>query len=61
MPNKDKPIPTQNQPEIDRHEMVEVAAYFLAEHRGFEGDHQLYDWVCGEEAISHAFGPDTLY
>jgi len=56
MPNADKP--TQNQLETDRREMVEVAAYYLAERRGFEGDHQRYDWMCGEAEITHAFGPE---
>ncbi|ATX82448.1 Protein of unknown function (DUF2934) [Mariprofundus ferrinatatus] len=38
------------------HEMIEVAAYFLAEKRGFEGDHRLYDWLEAEKMICHIYG-----
>jgi hypothetical protein len=35
----------------DRHHRVEVAAYFLAERRGFVPGHELDDWLEAEDAI----------
>lgn len=32
----------------DRHAMIEEAAYFLAEKRGFTGDYQMEDWLAAE-------------
>lgn len=36
---------------LDREEMISVAAYFRAEHRGFDGMHQMEDWLAAEEEI----------
>lgn len=33
---------------LDRHAMIEEAAYFLAEKRGFTGDYQMEDWLAAE-------------
>lgn len=35
----------------DLHHRIAVAAYFLAEHRGFEPGHELDDWLAAEDAI----------
>lgn len=35
----------------DRHHRVQVAAYFLAERRGFAPGHELDDWLAAEDAI----------
>jgi len=37
--------------EIDRDEMISVAAYYRAEHRGFVGDDSLADWLSAEAEI----------
>ena len=36
----------------DRQHRVEVAAYFIAEHRGFAPGHELDDWLAAEAEIS---------
>lgn len=36
---------------IDREEMISVAAYFHAEHRGFGGGDALADWLAAEAEI----------
>ena len=35
----------------DRHHRVQVAAYYLAERRGFAPGHELDDWLAAEEAV----------
>lgn len=35
-----------------RHHMIEEAAYFLAEHRGFEGGDPLQDWLVAESEVN---------
>jgi hypothetical protein len=35
----------------DRHHRVRVAAYFLAERRGFAPGHELDDWLEAEDAV----------
>jgi hypothetical protein len=35
----------------ERHEMIAVAAYYLAEQRGFPGEGALEDWVAAERQI----------
>jgi hypothetical protein len=35
----------------ERHKRIEVAAYFLAERRGFAPGHALDDWLAAEDAI----------
>ena len=37
--------------DIDREEMISVAAYFRAEHRGFAGGDPLDDWLAAEAEI----------
>jgi len=34
-----------------RHQMIEQAAYFIAEQRGFQGDMALNDWLQAEAAV----------
>ncbi len=36
---------------VDREEMISVAAYYRAEHRGFAGDDSLSDWLGAEAEI----------
>ena len=37
----------------ERHEMIAVAAYYLAEQRGFPGEGAMDDWVHAERQIDH--------
>lgn len=37
---------------LDREEMISVAAYFRAEHRGFSGNDTLADWLDAEAEIN---------
>jgi len=36
---------------VDREEMIAVAAYFCAEHRGFVGANLVEDWLAAEAEI----------
>ncbi|MTI64775.1 DUF2934 domain-containing protein [Methylophaga sp.] len=36
----------------ERHRLIEEAAYYLAEKRGFEGEHELDDWLEAEQIIN---------
>ena len=38
------------------HEMIEIAAYLLAEKRGFREDHRLHDWLEAEKMICRTYG-----
>lgn len=51
--HKSKPSATQHEigDEIDREEMISVAAYFRAEHRGFGGGDPVEDWLAAEAEI----------
>lgn len=40
----------------ERHEMVAVAAYYLAEQRGFPGEGALDDWMRAERQIDRMVG-----
>ena len=37
-----------------RHQMIEKAAYYLAEKRGFQGDDALADWLASEKQVNVA-------
>lgn len=37
----------------ERHEMIAVAAYYLAEQRGFPGGGAVDDWIAAERQIDH--------
>jgi len=37
------------------HEMIEIAAYFKAEHRGFVPGHELDDWLEAEKEVEESF------
>lgn len=41
-------------PEL-RRRMIEEAAYFRAEHRGFQGDHAVQDWLEAESEINRLY------
>jgi hypothetical protein len=43
------------------HQQIQVAAYYLAEHRGFAPGHELEDWVAAEREIERliaSYGAD---
>jgi len=42
--------------ESQRHEAVQVAAYYLAERRGFEPGHELEDWINAEAQLDATVG-----
>jgi hypothetical protein len=44
-----------------RREMIETAAYFLAQKRGFEPGHELEDWFAAENEIAHAQPLETAW
>jgi hypothetical protein len=39
---------------VDREEMIAVAAYYRAEHRGFDGGDPMADWLAAEAEIGAA-------
>jgi hypothetical protein len=43
-----------------RQAMIAVAAYFLAESRGFIPGRELDDWLAAERAIDHALAIEPL-
>lgn len=43
---------------MERHEQVAVAAYFHAEHRGFNGGDPVADWLAAEAEIDAALNQD---
>ncbi|PJA31624.1 MAG: hypothetical protein CO187_08440 [Zetaproteobacteria bacterium CG_4_9_14_3_um_filter_53_7] len=40
----------------DVKEMIAETAYYLAEHRGFQGECQLHDWLEAESKIERIYG-----
>jgi hypothetical protein len=43
-----------------RQTMISEAAYFMAEHRGFESGHELQDWLFAENQIDAAIASGEL-
>jgi hypothetical protein len=43
--------------EPEWHRMIAEAAYFLAEKRGFIGEHSLDDWLAAEQQVKEAISP----
>jgi hypothetical protein len=43
--------------EPEWHRMISEAAYYLAEKRGFPGDHSLDDWLVAEQQVRHVISP----
>jgi hypothetical protein len=43
--------------EPEWHRMISVAAYYLAERRGFASGHSLEDWLIAEEQIKESLKP----
>jgi len=39
-----------------RHEHIRIAAYYLAERRGFAADHELEDWLAAESEFDRRLG-----
>jgi hypothetical protein len=46
-----RPITPQNLSPEDRQRMIAEAAYYLAEHRAFQGGDQTQDWLQAEQEI----------
>ncbi|MGD8914352.1 MAG: DUF2934 domain-containing protein [Candidatus Thiodiazotropha sp.] len=46
------PTSTQNRPEEEKRRLIEEAAYFIAERRGFQGDMVLDDWLQAEREVN---------
>jgi hypothetical protein len=42
--------------EDERREHIAVAAYFRAEHRGFESGHEMEDWIAAEQEVAAGEG-----
>lgn len=40
----------------ERHRMIEEAAYYHAEKRGFQPDHEMLDWLAAEKEIDNCLG-----
>ncbi|MFD2113339.1 DUF2934 domain-containing protein [Thiorhodococcus fuscus] len=43
--------PSESPTSEQRHEMIEIAAYYLAERRGFSSEGAESDWLAAERAI----------
>lgn len=39
----------------DRHHMISTAAYYRAEQHGFDGVHEMQDWLAAEAEIDEKF------
>lgn len=50
------PKPQDRVSSAELHTMIQTAAYFLAEKRGFNGDCSLHDWVEAEQMIHRIYG-----
>lgn len=48
---KKKPVSNNVVPLMNYRSMVEEAAYYLAEQRGFEPGHELKDWLQAEHLV----------
>ena len=44
-----------------RHEMIEIAAYFKAEQRGFAPGHELDNWLKAEQEVEESIRPIPSY
>jgi len=44
-----------------RHEMIEIAAYFKAEQRGFAPGQELDDWLKAEQEVEESIRPIPSY
>jgi hypothetical protein len=43
--------------EPDWHRAIAEAAYYLAQKRGFTGEHALDDWLDAEQQLKHVISP----
>jgi hypothetical protein len=43
--------------ESEWHRMIAEAAYYLAEKRGFIGEHSLGDWLAAEQQVRQVISP----
>jgi hypothetical protein len=43
--------------EPEWHRMIAEAAYYLAEKRGFAGEHSLGDWLAAEQQVRQVISP----
>jgi len=45
--------------EAERRERIAIAAYFIAERRGFAAGHEMEDWIAAEHELEHPAQGDT--
>ena len=45
--------------EPDWHRMISQAAYYLAQRRGFQGEHDLDDWLAAEQYVRQMISTQT--
>lgn len=45
----------------ERHQLIAMTAYFIAEKRGFQGDAALDDWLHAEAEVDTPLGTNTEY
>lgn len=55
VPNKPRSFDPPQEPEW--HRMIAEAAYFIAERRGFSGEHGLDDWLAAEQQVRQVLSP----
>lgn len=56
-PAETKPSSFYPPEEPEWHRMISEAAYYLAEKRGFPGEHSLDDWLAAEQQVRHVISP----
>jgi hypothetical protein len=60
MISSDPPQRTFDPPqEAEWHRMIAEAAYYLAQKRGFRGEHSLEDWLAAEREVRQVISPDS--
>jgi hypothetical protein len=57
LPQKPRSFDPPQEPEW--HRMIAEAAYYLAEKRGFLGEHSLGDWLAAEQQVRQVISPES--
>jgi hypothetical protein len=57
IPKKPRSFDPPQEPEW--HRMIAEAAYYLAEKRGFVGEHSLGDWLAAEQQVRQVISPSS--
>jgi hypothetical protein len=57
LPQKPRSFDPPQEPEW--HRMIAEAAYYLAEKRGFLGEHSLGDWLVAEQQVRQVISPES--